>query len=710
MRYAFQTLLIEKAKMFLIMKGKVMKKVLSLIVVLIMTVSVVLISIPPIEVSAAVSVTESDFVAKIAELKARYPHKQYWNEYNGTETVGGKTVAKAGTNACNGTSTAENSYGTKCTSRGFCSLCTCKCGYFYGWQCFGFANLMAYHTLGSYATTGYYSGNVNSGKGWKYITSPSDFYAGDVVRINGREDGHSIFVYKVTDTEVFYAECNWGVPCQINWNGKTTISKLKSSATFVVRMDGNTLKGTGEASVKALTINYDANGGTIADSVVIGTNYQVHTTDGSYAIVRSGPGSSYSEIRRYASGTVVTVTETKDASGYTWGKIADDKDEWMALGDWMIPIGTAYSPAYYLSSSIVYSHNTSAPVATIAPYGQQLKNGLYNNTTFKLFRDGYKFLGWSLKADGSGTIIDQDRAITPEEIVPGSSNIENLCVLMYAIWEKNECSHIYHLKHDETNHWEECTLCGNRQKTSSHTYSNSCEEVCNTCQFKRTAPHHYSNICDMDCDICGTLRAVTHVYNSSYLYDSDSHWKTCTNCDIKGSSSPHAYTDGCDTSCNTCAYTRSAAHTYDNDCDANCNNCNYERTVRHEYSNACDSVCNKCEYNRVVSDHIYGNTDSYDEVSHWKECINCGKKDRTELHNMNVIESVNSKSHKFKCNICQHAYTEAHSYNNESDNICDVCEYERKESNELDKFYLIGGALLAITVLVIGIAIFKKKN
>ena len=124
-----------------------MKKILTFSLALLMVLSI-FISIPPIEAEAATTITESDFAAKISTLKSKYPDGQYWNEDNGTEKIGGETVAKAGTIACTGTRKDAAHNGQKCTSVGVCSFCTCHCGYFYGWQCFGFANLMASHIFG----------------------------------------------------------------------------------------------------------------------------------------------------------------------------------------------------------------------------------------------------------------------------------------------------------------------------------------------------------------------------------------------------------------------------------------------------------------------------------------------------------------------------------------------------------------------------------
>ena len=174
-------------------KNNVFKKLLSLLLVAIITMS----AVPFTGVkSSAASSKEEAFVNKIEYLKKKYPHGKYWNKYNGTEKLGSLYVAKAGNKICQG---SRN--GSKCATKDdtyYCPKdCNCLCGEFYGGQCFGFANLMAYYTMGSYAISNPRKGAENAKKNWVFITEKKIkenkiFYAGDVVRINGN---HSIFVY-----------------------------------------------------------------------------------------------------------------------------------------------------------------------------------------------------------------------------------------------------------------------------------------------------------------------------------------------------------------------------------------------------------------------------------------------------------------------------------------------------------------------------------
>ena len=45
--------------------------------------------------------------------------------------------------------------------------------------------------------------------------------------------------------------------------------------------------------------------------------------------VRSGPGTGYTKVGTLASGTAVTITETKNVSGVSWGKIGTDR--WICM-------------------------------------------------------------------------------------------------------------------------------------------------------------------------------------------------------------------------------------------------------------------------------------------------------------------------------------------------------------------------------------------
>ena len=205
-----------------------------------------------------------------------------------------------------------------------------------------------------------------------------------------------------------------------------------------------------------------------------------------------------------------------------------------------------------------------------------------------------------------------------------------------------DCDHSYTYKSNSSGHWKECVQCGEKQTTTSHTYTNNCDTSCNTCGYTRTTTHSYTNSCDTSCNVCGETRTITHTYNhdcdtdcnvcgatrtithtynhdcdtdcnvcgatrttthsyGSYLYDSDHHWRTCTICkSLTISQSHYYYTNNCDTSCNACGYERTPPHTYDNDCDTDCNICGETRSTQHVYDDDEDTTCNICNAVRTV--------------------------------------------------------------------------------------------------------------
>ena len=371
---------------------------------------------------AATTLTEKQFATKIAALQEEYPHGKYWNAYNGLDDEG---IALAGDNICSGVSNYD---GYTCRYHGTCAYgggCTCECGYYHGWQCFGFANLMCYKVFGSYATNGYDSSGVNTADGWQYYTSVSEYFAGDNVRVN---NAHSIFLLKVTEDTVYYADCNASGPCKINWTREMSLSSLFSKTTYVVRMKGNTLKGIGSAA-NTLTMGFDLNGGTIPEA----QTYKV-TTDGAGLWLRSSYSTSASALTLIPDATTLTITDTVDSGLYTWGKTTyGGYDGWCAIS-----AGLTERTGYFLdeSDTLCTYPNGTAFTAQWA-YGSGNNNGLFGAEDLSMTREGYTFAGWALSPDGSGTVFAaHDAGLKAEDICPEVQNGDQ-AVTLYAVWLKD---------------------------------------------------------------------------------------------------------------------------------------------------------------------------------------------------------------------------------------------------------------------------------
>ena len=399
------------------------KRIASIVLVLVLLVS--LFPNIPITVKAAGTLSETQFANKIAALKKEYPDGKYWSNKNGTVQSGTyKGTSLAGDAKCSDSYYWSSNCGTLVLS-----------GTTTAWQCHGFALLLGHKIFGS---------NANN---WsKYTSKSRQIYAGDVLRIDTDGDGinddydHTIFVYRVTSTHIYYVDCNKTKPCQINWDGEMTLTALRSKLLYVRHLTDNTLTGNG-TDTPVLSVKYNANGGTIANTDITGYTYKV--TESAGVNMRKGAGTSYDVVKTLTKGTTfsVNIGDTKTANGYTWGKTTvGGSTGWVVISDYVSKTATLRGSTYYLNSSLVYKSSSSAVLVHNMTYGETSANGLYNESTFGLTKDGYTFVGWSLTTDG-GTIIDQNQALKPEEIVPDLKN-GSKTITLYAIWAENTPANI----------------------------------------------------------------------------------------------------------------------------------------------------------------------------------------------------------------------------------------------------------------------------
>ena len=253
----------------------------------------------------------------------------------------------------------------------------------------------------------------------------------------------------------------------------------------------------------------------------------------------------------------------------------------------------------------------------------------------------------------------------------------------------------------------ECNVCGEIRKIN-HTYGDwvvtkqpTCdkygtkERTCSVCGYVATATvdkstvHTYTNSCDTDCNICGITRKINHTYGDWEVTKAptcDAFGEKEHSCSVCGhtetetvdKSTVHTYTNSCDTDCDICGVTRKINHTFSDwtltkepTCDEYgtkeriCSVCNHVETGsvdkldEHTYSNSCDTDCDTCGEIRKIN-HTYG------EWSVTKEptCDNFGEKERI-------------------CSVCGHAETgsvaklEEHVFENSCDMDCDACGVTR---------------------------------
>ena len=324
-----------------------------------------------------------------------------------------------------------------------------------GVQCMGYARYWQQILFGSHEKNSSnfkkisgVSGNLTAAntKTW-FTNNKASLHPGTHMRVY--YEGHSIILLNVDYEQgnVTYIQSNWvnqstnnGTWCKVSTITTKTWSGFASTFTTInyaqVYKNYYTEYPDG-AKTNELTINYNANGG------VIGDTYKIIESDG--LKIRSGPGTSYDRLGAYALNSTFIVTEYKQMSDYNWGKVYyDGQYGWVALNsEWVKRIDSTYC----ISSSMIYKNGESSAFAQVLPYGVVKDTGLYNTTTFGLYREGYNFVGWSTSPTGDATIFSMHQSLRPEEIVPELVNGDK-SVTLYAIWQGTESQNNYSVSYD----------------------------------------------------------------------------------------------------------------------------------------------------------------------------------------------------------------------------------------------------------------------
>ena len=265
--------------------------------------------------------------------------------------------------------------------------------------------------------------------------------------------------------------------------------------------------------------------------------------------------------------------------------------------------------------------------------------------------------------DENGRIINRAAHIYDDD----ADTTCDLCGYVRSVAPDHSGGHVYgDWSWDGNSHWHECT-------------DPDCPDKAGSVQDK--ASHVYDDDGDYDCNDCGYVRSTelshTHTFDG-WKYDAERHYHICSAeyCPYpeKMDSAPHAYDDDQDEFCNVCGYGRFGTqheHTYgDWTADGEtghyrvcaAENCPYADkgrvTEAHSYDGDADMICDTCGYDRTVTppahEHTYGDWTADGETGHYRVCAaeNCPYADKGRV-------------------------TEAHSYDDDADMICDTCGYDR---------------------------------
>lgn len=356
----------------------------------------------------------------IKKLREKFPAGKYWNHGSGPNNPNGYTSSP-----CN------HHFGSGCEYNG-----SCGCNSFnMAIQCMGYAEKCGYDATDS---------NPRTSGEWKKTSSTSaldNLKAGDIVRY--KNDGHSVYVIRVSGDTVTITDCNSDNHCIIRWDATISKSTLRSSFSYVrvapfdagyYTVNLNTCGGScNTASIEVMDDEkygtlptptkegYDfvgwytaENGGTkiTEDSTVnldrikeLYAHWEIKT----YKIIfdaNGGTDAPATQIKKYNESIIIS-SSAPQRYGYTFEK-------WNTAPDGS---GTAYqkSDRYKEDSNLtLYAQWKAKSVRLTFNYNGATASELGRNVTFGQpygvlptpTKNGYDFDGWYVDKNGGGKITE----------------------------------------------------------------------------------------------------------------------------------------------------------------------------------------------------------------------------------------------------------------------------------------------------------------
>lgn len=93
------------------------------------------------------------------------------------------------------------------------------------------------------------------------------------------------------------------------------------------------------------------------------------------------------------------------------------------------------------------------------------------------------------------------------------------------------CKHIYSTQKDETNHWQECSICKDKKDVTEHTYSNT---------WKKNSTQHWH-----ECECGAKSGEADHAYSNEWKTGDGKHWHECE-CGQRSGEAEHSYSTAWD--------------------------------------------------------------------------------------------------------------------------------------------------------------------
>ena len=215
-------------------------------------------------------------------------------------------------------------------------------------------------------------------------------------------------------------------------------------------------------------------------------------------------------------------------------------------------------------------------------------------------------------------------------------------------------THNYEKKHDETNHWDECTVCGDRQNVTAHIFDTACDTTCDTCGYTRAITHNYEQKHDEtnhwdECTVCGDKQNVTaHTFEQKH--DSTNHWLECL-CGEKKDIAAHTFAQVHDenghwSECSVCHETNGDKTAHTNTKNKHiCDTCGRKLSDHDGGTATCSekATCTICgEKYGDFAGHSFGEWKTDAEGKRTKVCSACGKVANFMYGDLNYDGKVNA--------------------------------------------------------------------
>lgn len=111
---------------------------------------------------------------------------------------------------------------------------------------------------------------------------------------------------------------------------------------------------------------------------------------------------------------------------------------------------------------------------------------------------------------------------------------------------KEECNHQWVNKHDDTKHWQECSVCNEKQNEENHTPSTA---------WKNDGTNHWH-----ECTVCTDVKLDKAEHSWTQQHDKTYHWKKCSVCGYETAKEKHNGNP-----CGDCKYEDTTTGDKDND-------------------------------------------------------------------------------------------------------------------------------------------------